>query len=234
MVNYACNHMRKVYCAHPDGSLQNNLSDFQLRISNELNILKNDRKRPATKERAKGELSNIVNQVSEYLEVTENKLSKKLHSEFMLYLEAAKDERAATDLQAKLDKKAKQKAKEEEQKRAQLLADGKVELMNWSKNKGNKFHTYRHLDLPVMLRVSKEDFIVADAKTKIKVIETSKGARVPYEAGRKLYTLIKAGRDVVGYDLDGYTVISLNGVLKVGCHEIERTEIERFAKKEGW
>ncbi len=234
MVDYACNHMRKIYCANPDGSLSNNLDGFQARISCELDILKNDRKRPATKDQAKLELSRIVSQVAEYLEVTGNKLSKKLHSEFLLYLEAAKSEQAAADLQTKLDKREKKKQREEDKKRAQILADGKTELMKWrSGRKSNFVRSYSHLDLPVMLRATRNDEQNNSISPKDE-IETSKGARVPYEQGRKLYTLIKAGRDVRGYDLNGYTVISLNGVLKVGCHEIERTEIDRFAKKEGW
>jgi hypothetical protein len=65
-------------------------------------------------------------------------------------------------------------------------------------------------------------------------IETSKGARVSYEAGKLLFARIKAGKDVKGHDIDGYTVISINGVLKIGCHEIEMAEVHRFAKSEGW
>lgn len=62
----------------------------------------------------------------------------------------------------------------------------------------------------------------------------SKGARVSYEAGKLLFAMIKAGKDVKGHDIDGYTVISINGVLKIGCHVIEMAEVHRFAKMEGW
>jgi hypothetical protein len=40
--------------------------------------------------------------------------------------------------------------------------------------------------------------------------------------------MIEAGRDVKGHEIDGYTVISMNGELKVGCHAIERSEVERI------
>jgi hypothetical protein len=241
-VRYAVNHMQTILVNKPDGDLCDNLRGFISDIREQLDIIANDRKRQTTKDQAKGELTRIVERVEQYLQAIKADIKKRLpfkgqeetRKEFILYLEAAKSEQAAADMQTKLDKQAKKKAREEEQRRAQILADGKAELLNWSKNKGNQFHQYRHMDLPVMLRVSTEDFRVTTKVTKTKVIETSKGARVPYEQGRKLYTLIKAGRDVRGYDLNGYTVISLNGVLKVGCHEIDRKEIERFAKKEGW
>lgn len=51
-------------------------------------------------------------------------------------------------------------------------------------------------------------------------VETSQGVKIPIDSARKLYALIKLGRDVKGYELDGYTVIGLNGVLKIGCHQI--------------
>ncbi len=66
------------------------------------------------------------------------------------------------------------------------------------------------------------------------VIETSMGARVSVDEGRLLLSMIRAGKDVKGHNIGGYTVIGLNGVLKVGCHEIPRAEIERFAKSQGW
>ena len=46
--------------------------------------------------------------------------------------------------------------------------------------------------------------------------------------------MIKAGKDIKGHKIDGYTVIGLNGVLTIGCHKIERKEIDRFAKSQNW
>lgn len=60
------------------------------------------------------------------------------------------------------------------------------------------------------------------------------GARVTYKAGKLLFKMIKAGRPVVGHEIDGYTVVSINGVIKIGCHVIEMSEVHRFAKNEGW
>lgn len=67
-----------------------------------------------------------------------------------------------------------------------------------------------------------------------KYVETSKGAKVLLKSAKVLYKLIKAGKDIKGYQIDGYTVIGINGSLKIGCHEIDTKEIERFAKSQNW
>jgi hypothetical protein len=66
------------------------------------------------------------------------------------------------------------------------------------------------------------------------VIETSHGAKVNVRNAKALFSLIKAGKDIKGFEIDGYTVLGINGVLTVGCHRIERTEINRFASLMGW
>lgn len=65
-------------------------------------------------------------------------------------------------------------------------------------------------------------------------VETSKGAIVPLREAKLLYDMIEAGKDIVGHRIGSYTVISLNGVLTIGCHKIEREEIKRFASVMGW
>ena len=65
-------------------------------------------------------------------------------------------------------------------------------------------------------------------------VETSSGARVSVKAAKLLYRMIVAGKAVHGHEIDGYPVIGYNGCLKVGCHEIKRNEIDRFAKVMNW
>lgn len=65
-------------------------------------------------------------------------------------------------------------------------------------------------------------------------VETSKGAKVLLKSAKVLYKMIKAGKDIKGYQIDGYTVIGINGSLKIGCHEIDTKEVERFAKTQNW
>ena len=58
-------------------------------------------------------------------------------------------------------------------------------------------------------------------------IETSQGVKINPVSAALLYKLIKAGRDIKGHKIDNYTVISLNGVLTIGCHKINRANMEQ-------
>lgn len=51
-------------------------------------------------------------------------------------------------------------------------------------------------------------------------IETTQYVSVPIKAARILYQRIKEGKDIKGFNIEGYTVIGLNGVLRIGCHKI--------------
>jgi len=62
-------------------------------------------------------------------------------------------------------------------------------------------------------------------------VQTFFGARVPEREARILYKMIKAGKDIKGYKIGYYTVISINGTLKIGCHDIPMEEVQRFAKE---
>jgi hypothetical protein len=64
--------------------------------------------------------------------------------------------------------------------------------------------------------------------TDLTQVETSLGARVPVREAKILLSRIREGKDVKGFQIGYYTVISLNGTLKIGCHEITREEIEYF------
>jgi hypothetical protein len=65
---------------------------------------------------------------------------------------------------------------------------------------------------------SEEDYVrISEDK---EFIETSQRVRVPIREAKVLYKLIKAKKDIKGFQISGYTVIGLNGVLKIGCHKI--------------
>lgn len=65
-------------------------------------------------------------------------------------------------------------------------------------------------------------------------IQTSHSAYVSAKAGKILFDRIQAGEQIRGHKINGYTVISFNGTLKIGCHEITRNEINRLAKVMNW
>jgi hypothetical protein len=53
------------------------------------------------------------------------------------------------------------------------------------------------------------------------MVETSKRVRVKAENAHALYQLIKRGVDIKGKHIEHYTVTSINGTLKIGCHNID-------------
>jgi len=61
-------------------------------------------------------------------------------------------------------------------------------------------------------------------------VETSQRVTVSIEAARALYTAIVNKQDIKGHKIDGYTVISLNGVLTIGCHKINTKSMHKIGK----
>lgn len=62
------------------------------------------------------------------------------------------------------------------------------------------------------------------------MVETSQGASVPVNEAKALWAMIKAGKDIRGVPCSGYRVLSMNGVLTIGCHEIPREEVFRVGQ----
>jgi len=66
-------------------------------------------------------------------------------------------------------------------------------------------------------------------------VETTQGVKIPIQSAKILYTLIKAKKDIKGFSLEGeystYTVIGLNGVLKIGCHKINVKNMHEIGAK---
>lgn len=236
---YAVNHMEVIEVPYPENEdLQKNLQAWKSRIEDQIAIIEHPRKKPETKERAKGELANLVRNIERFFEVTGQSVSKKFatssaeddRKQFLLFFEVAKNLQALPNLKKKLAARekaeAKKKAKQQEAARIQRLED----LKEWrAGRKRNLFFGGAVENEPVYLRVDS-----VRLNEDMKEIETSKGARVSYNAGKLLYKLIESGRDVKGHSIDGYTVISVNGSLKIGCHEIDMKEVRRFAKAQKW
>ena len=62
-------------------------------------------------------------------------------------------------------------------------------------------------------------------------IETSKGVKVPVREAKILYSKIVRGEDIKGFKIDHYTVIGLNGTLKIGCHSINLKNMHEVGKQ---
>jgi hypothetical protein len=111
--------------------------------------------------------------------------------------------------------------KEREKVRRQaVLEKNKEEIAEWLK--GERYSLPSSIDKVFLRR--KDD-----------TIETSMGANVSVVEARLLHHAIKNGMDIKGRKIGYYTVLSFNGkILTVGCHKIEKSEIDRFAKSQNW
>jgi len=62
-------------------------------------------------------------------------------------------------------------------------------------------------------------------------VETSQNVKVSVKEAKILYQLIEAGKDIKGFKIGNYTVISLNGTLTIGCHKININSMNLTGKK---
>jgi hypothetical protein len=219
-VRHAISHKEIIYCADPDSGSNRNINAFCADLKAQLEISNAPRKRAQTKADALDRMQSIAVNTDQYLEAIGEDINeiKKYHSEFAILYDFAKNQdKTAFEEREKIrqDEIAAyniQQAKEMEERKKKAIEDWK---------KGKPVNLY--LADPVYLRVKDEE------------LQTTMGARVSVKAAKILFEMIKAGKDIKGYEIDGYTVIGLmNGTLKIGCHTIERKEINRLAKKLKW
>src|SRR5579871_264701 len=140
----------------------------------------------------------------------------------MLKLEAEKAQREADCAAARVKENERQEARA-----AKLLARSPEILADWLS--GKRASLPRQLNSAVLLRRSGDD------------METSKGARVPIAEAEKAFRFCAKVRSW-GWHRNGqqfaighYQLDAVNefGVI-AGCHRVAWSEVDRFAKAEGW
>jgi hypothetical protein len=93
------------------------------------------------------------------------------------------------------------------------------------KRKLAKFYKYEINSVRVghkdFLRVSKDG----------ENVETTQGIKVSVSDAKKLYYMIKNNIDIKGYKIGYYTVNSINGTLKIGCHNIDINSVHKVGKQ---
>ena len=62
-------------------------------------------------------------------------------------------------------------------------------------------------------------------------VETSQYVKVSTEEARTLYKAICNGVDIVGHRISNYIVNSINGRLKIGCHNIDMDSVHKVGKQ---
>ena len=108
--------------------------------------------------------------------------------------------------QAKKDNVAKKK------KDAKLLKEALVKFNNF------EIRTFR---------IGDEDYLRFNGD----VVETSQGVAIQQADAKKLFLAIKAGDDIVGYKIRGYTVNSIGNTLTIGCHRINMESVHLIGKQ---
>lgn len=231
----AVSHFTQISVPYPNADLfesvergDSNAKYWLAALTKQLADADNKRKRPETREGAKANAIAIVQKIEKYMALTDQTLATKTKdtdTEHTRKLLIATCEQALGNMSrgaveelikhTALNEKRAETRKQNEAKRKML-----AKVPAWIKGKENSNAIYGLSK--IYLRVS------------VGTVETSHGARVSMRAAKILFDRIQKGKDVVGFDLDGYIVVSINGVLKIGCHDIERSEIERFAKSQKW
>jgi hypothetical protein len=78
-------------------------------------------------------------------------------------------------------------------------------------------------------RIGEEDFLRLSQDGE--KVETTQGVKVFVNSAKILYKMILAGQDIKGHRIDGFTVTSINGTLKIGCHNINMESVHKVGKQ---
>jgi hypothetical protein len=165
--------------------------------------------------------TSFVKEFKKYINYSSNYYGYNLNDEIGLKNNSQFDEIKSIYLQIFENKESFIEAGKERIKREKEKAKEKL------KKDLEKFFTYE-IDY-INTRDLKEDFLrISQDKTQI---ETTQQIRIDINEAKALYRLIKEGKDIKGYKIGYYTVISLNGVLKVGCHNINRNNLTEIGEQ---
>lgn len=152
----------------------------------------------------------------EFCEFMGQKADKELKKAFLFFHNKAEDMAEIYKKEIEREDKARIKAekariKEEKIKDAENL---------------DKFMNY---EIDYCRFYSDEDFIRISKDGQF--IETSQKVKIPIKSAEILYKMIQSGKDIKGYKIEDFTVISLNGTLKIGCHHINVKNTHEIGQK---
>ena len=182
-------------------------------VLNELKDLLNKLTRTRLKaDYYKSTIDRLFTSYFEYIDFTKTRTKAKKNKEHREILKLYTEFYASTEDLLQVIQEQQKKEKEKNQKEVQKkLKKWRLFEINWFSNPTNK------------------DFLRVDKANNI--IETSQGVKIPVEEGKRLLKLIDL-KKIVGERVDNkYIVKALNGVLKVGCHNITMKEINNIRKQ---
>lgn len=200
------------------GASSNSVDNIKHYFSKIENNLYNASKARTRKDEYLSNAQNYLHQLIKYIEFFKPKYrfnkAEKLVLNSPITNETGEQLQKASELKYK-NLKIKQRKQNKEAYQKEL-----ANLELWKK--GEKSHIYCSFVQDVFLRINGD------------YIETSQSAKVLEKEARILYKAYKAGKKVIGSKISNFTIISVNGTVKIGCHEIKMSEIKRLAKLRNW
>lgn len=263
-VKDAVRHLTKIVCPYPEeGALTKNISEWRSRLESHMSVINDSSRQQHTRDFRVVDMWGTINEIRAYLKATGEKITKPWgysdyhRVEFLKAYRKACKITITQELRTRIDeyhsKSAERRARAQaaadaiRERRHQMWIDGDARrsainqmtyeqlAFLWRSNgsvNGKVVETHDFYDLKRDQRYLGDENAMLRAEGQ--QVATSNGARVGFEAAKILLSAIRAGKDIKGMNVDGYTVIGINGVLKVGCHTITREEINRFSITQGW
>jgi len=156
----------------------------------------------------------LFERLNEYLTYTKNKTVKKS--------DKYKEIKSIVKVVSNFDADFQKKMQDAEKKRILALKRKEAKQV---KEKLQKFNSYE-VD---SIYIGGEDFLrLSKDGTKV---ETSQRVSVSRENAKALYEMIKRGIDIKGKHIENYVVTSINGTLKIGCHNINIDSVHAIGKQ---
>lgn len=177
-------------------------------------ILKDKLARARKPENYINEILHLWTYINEYIQYTKNKNTPK----DVRYKEIKKIVKAIQDQPQEY------KNKLAEAKKKQELAKKRKEDKEL-KEKLTKFNNYE-ID---WFRISDKDYLRLSIDGNN--VETSQRVKVSVDEAKTLYKLICNGVDIKGHRIGNYIVNSINGTLKIGCHNIDIKSVHKVGKQ---
>lgn len=160
------------------------------------------------------EILSLWQSINEFIDYRKDKLTKTLdnYKEIKRIVKALQSD--STQYKEKL---AIAKRIEEQTKKRKEAEQIKNLLVLFNEYKINSF------------RVGDKDYLRMSLD--VEKIETSQGVKIYVSEASKLYKMICNGIDIKGHRIGGYTVTSINGTLKIGCHNIDMDSVHNVGKQ---
>lgn len=200
----ATSHIKKIHCAYPTGSHEQNFNYWLIEAENNISKLKYARK----PEKYLSELNHIKDKVNEYAQY--------FGIDTPLTLENALKITDKAEIIAYLETKQKTIDAEKKRKEAEAKKEHKTQLKKWKAFEIYSLYQRNGFDY---LRKDSENF------------QTSQGVKIPIAIGLRFYNNIINKTIKAGDKFLDYTINEVNDkLIKIGCHTITLKEINTIVK----